>query len=111
MEENKLKIYMKSIKANYEATAEYEDGKVIIKSGSRIRKCNKNYNRPKLFQLIRDDCTKVKDYMLVEDITFNSPSTAASFVADTSKNGLIYWRDKNNTKLKEILGGKKSGKK
>ena len=42
---------------------------------------------------------------VLEDLVFNSASMASQFVTDTSRNGLLYWRDKNNKKLKEIIGG------
>ena len=42
---------------------------------------------------------------VLRNIEFDSVSMAAQFVADTSRNGLLYWRNKSNKKLKEIIGG------
>ena len=44
---------------------------------------------------------KVKDYKFVEDVEFDSPSTAASVVLGRSCNGLITWKDENNQRLKD----------
>ena len=102
----KVKVYMISKKADYNASAIYEDGKITILKGSKIRKENKNFNRMSLLNTYRND-SKIVDnnYYLLKDITFNSPSTAAQFVGDSSRNGLLYWRDKDNNKLKNIIGG------
>lgn len=102
----KIKIYMISKKADYNATAIYENGKITILKGSKIRKENPNFKRMTLLDNYRKDKTIVdKNYNLLKDVIFNSPSTAAQFVGDSSRNGLLYWRDKNNTKLKNIIGG------
>lgn len=100
----KIKLYMISSKADYNASAVYENGKITIKKGSKIRKENPKFKRMELLDTYRKDKEIVSnDYTLLKDITFNSPSTAAQFVGDSSRNGLIYWRDENNIKLKEIL--------
>lgn len=96
---------MKSNKVGYNAKAIYNNGIITIIKGSSIRKSIKsNFNRTKIVEKYRNnkdivDCNMV----LLTDISFNSPSTAAQFVADTSRNGLLYWRDINNKKLKDLL--------
>lgn len=40
---------------------------------------------------------------LVEDIEFNSASTAANFCLGYSSNGLITWKDESGKTLKKIL--------
>jgi hypothetical protein len=102
----KVIVYMKSLKADYNATAVYEDGKITVIKGSKIRKENPNFKRMKILSDYRIDRTIVdENYILKKNITFNSPSTAAQFVGDSSRNGLIYWRNEENIKLKNIIGG------
>ena len=45
----------------------------------------------------------VVDGHVMEDVVFNSPSTAANFTTGRSTNGLITWKDKDGVKLKELL--------
>ena len=102
----KIKVYMISKIADYNASAIYEDGKITIMKGSKIRKENPNFKRMPLLDNYRKDKKIVdKNYYLLKDLTFNSPSTAAQFVGDSSRNGLLYWRDKDNNKLRNIIGG------
>lgn len=102
----KVKVYMVSKKADYSANALYEDGKITILKGSKIRKENPNFKRMTILDNYRKDRKIVdENYILLKNITFNSPSTAAQFVGDSSRNGLLYWRDENNKKLKDIIGG------
>lgn len=104
-----IKVYMISKKANYNASAIYEDGKITVIKGSKIRKENPNFKRMLILSKYRNDKNIVDgDYILLKDITFNSPSTAAQFVGDSSRNGLIYWRDKDNQKLKSIIKNKEN---
>lgn len=103
-----LILYMKSDKANYNAVGIYNDGKIIVQKGSIIRKNNtsKKYKRSPTIEKLRSDPTLINNSMQVlRNIEFDSVSMAAQFVADTSRNGLLYWRNKSNKKLKEIIGG------
>lgn len=43
-----------------------------------------------------------KDFSLIDNILFGSSSAAASFIAGTSLNGKLYWKDKNGVLLKEL---------
>lgn len=45
----------------------------------------------------------VKDGVVKENVTFKSSSTATNFITGRSTNGLITWKDKNGTKLKELF--------
>lgn len=101
----KVKLYMTSKKADYNASALYENGKITVLKGSKIRQENPNFKRMTILDNYRNDKDIVdNNYVLLKNITFNSPSTAAQFVGDSSRNGLLYWRDKENKKLKNIIG-------
>lgn len=102
----KIDIFMISKKGYYNACGIYDDGKVTVLKGSKIREKNLNFNRMTLLENYRNDKTMVDgNNILKRNIVFNSPSTAAQFVGDSSRNGLLYWRNKENVKLKDIIGG------
>lgn len=42
------------------------------------------------------------DFMLLEDILFNTPSGAAAFVCGSSANGNVEWKTSDGTTLKEL---------
>lgn len=44
----------------------------------------------------------VKENTVIENVKFNSVSTAANFITGTSCNGLLYWKDNNGNNLKKI---------
>ena len=43
--------------------------------------------------------------ILLQDVSFSSPSYAASFVIGRNSNGLIEWKNKDGTSLKELNEG------
>ena len=45
---------------------------------------------------------KIVNNTFTEDVTFNSPSTAASLLVGYAVNGLIMWRNKDGKTMKEI---------
>jgi hypothetical protein len=89
----------------------YEDGKFTILKGSIILKDTKDGNRTSnKFKDMRNDLIKNhakiidgKFAELTQDITFNSPSTASSFVIGYSSNGWIDWKNADNKTMDEII--------
>ena len=53
-------------------------------------------------KLRRKTVKKDNDNCIMEDILFNSPSTAAMFLIGQTANGLILWKNKEGVNLKEI---------
>lgn len=103
----KLKVFMVSKKNYYNASGIYEDGKLTVLKGSKIREKNMNFQRMSLIEDLRNNKNVVDENNIIKkDVIFNSPSTAAQFVGDSSRNGLLYWRNKDNVKLRDIIGGK-----
>lgn len=51
----------------------------------------------------RDNSRISSDGVLQEDVEFNSPSTAASFVVGGSRDGKLVWKTKEGKKLAEIV--------
>ena len=64
---------------------------------------NKNFKRPKSSRELRNNSKLIKSNKLLEDITFNSASTAANFVADAVCNGLRYWKTEKGVSLKDYI--------
>ena len=89
-----LNVYMKSKSGKYNARAIYEDGKIKVLKGSQLKAMtNGNYNRNKQVVAYRNDKKIVgKNLVLLQDVEFNSPSTAAQFIVDSSRNGWKDWK-------------------
>lgn len=103
----KIDVYMIGKRGNYNAKAIYKDGRLTVLEGSKIKEKSKTvYKRNKQALSYREDKTIVNDELvLLKDVTFNSPSTAAQFVVDSSRNGWKDWKDSEKRNLKEILKG------
>lgn len=96
-------------KYNYNATADYIDGLVIVKKGSIINSKvaeSATYKQSKQMCNIRNNENYVSnDFVVLKDIQFKSASSAAEFVCGYSINGMVRWK-KEKKPLIEILGGK-----
>lgn len=103
----KIEIFMIGKRGNYNARAIYDNGKITVLKGSRIKeKSNSDYKRNKQALSYREDKTIVsKDLVLLKDVVFDSPSTASQFIVDSSRNGWKDWKNKDKQNLKEILKG------
>lgn len=88
-----------------EAYGIYEDGKITVKKGSRIKKDSdsvmKGYGDAKRARA--DNSVVDENGVVLKDITFNSASMAAVFVMGTSTNGLKVWKTEKNEKLEEVI--------
>lgn len=103
-----VKIYLKAKNGNYDATANYEDGKIIIQKGSKIQLDFADHIRGgKTAKKFREN----KEYVdntgtVIKNCEFNSPSTAAQFVTGRSTNGHIAWKVDKKTSLKKYIESK-----
>lgn len=100
-----MQIFIKRRDGRAYAVGEYNDGKVVVKKGSRIYldslSSMKGFQKAELARKnneIVDGNGNVK-----KDIEFNSPSMAAAFVLGQSTNGYLSWKDSNKTTLKELI--------
>ena len=75
---------------SYEARMEVKNGSYILLKGSRIKRSGGASLRKKL-QQIRNSPIYIKDYVVIQDIYFGSPSSAADIVTGSSTNGWIFW--------------------
>ncbi len=89
----------------YEATAIYVDGNVKVKKGSRINIHHGKGFKPSAVVKEKMNDTELvgKDGVLLKDVTFSSLSTAASFVAGRTSNGMITWKTSDGKYVRESL--------
>lgn len=101
----KMIIKMKSFKnKDYNAVADYVDGKVNILAGSKISKCVSPLLAPKGTAIkLRNNSELVKDGVLVKDCLFNSLSTAAQFITGNITNGKTRWYLEDGRTMKKYL--------
>ena len=102
-----MKVILKSKHDLHYATGIYDNGGVTVLSGSRI---NQTDSFPQMAESLKDmrcDPQIVDDKgVLIKDVSFNSPSTAAQFVTGRSVNGYIAWRPDDKMSLKEYISKK-----
>ena len=100
-----MKIYLKSKHGLYDAEAEYKDGIIIVKKGSKIQLDFAEHIRGgKTAKKYREDKEYVnQEGIVVRDCEFTSASTAAQFVTGRSTNGLVAWKVKDKVSLKNFL--------
>lgn len=100
-----MKIYLKGRNGVYDATAEYEDGKITVLKGSKIQMDFAEHIRGgRLAKKFRENNEYVDgNGVVIKDCEFNSASTAAQFVSGRSTNGLVAWKVEKKTSLKDYL--------
>lgn len=101
-----MKVYLNSIKKNIKATGEFNKNtkEIIVIKDSLVSESigySEKFRGAKSIEKYRKG--KIKNNILLEDIKFKSPSTAANFVTGRSTNGLIAWKNKDGKTIKEIL--------
>ena len=101
-----MKLYTKARDGLlYEATAIYENGTVVVKQGSKINRTNAaGFKANKIIANLRADNSLFEnECILNQDVSFNSLSTAASFVTGRTANGMIVWKTENGKYVKFTL--------
>lgn len=92
---------------NVQATGEFFPAKktFVVKKGSKISESISHSEKFRGARSIEKNRLQyVANRIVVADVVFKSPSTAANFVTGCSTNGLTTWKDENGVSLKEILG-------
>ena len=91
----------------YYATAEYSDGTITVLANSKINlNHGENFKKAGRFSELLNNKALVDEYgVLKEDISFQSLSTAASFVTGRIANGMIVWKTEDNQYVRNILKG------
>lgn len=101
----KLNLHSVSKDGLYDAKAIYEDGVVTVQKGSRINTHSGSGFKPslKVKAKLEDTSLYGKDGVLVKDVSFDTLSTAASFVTGRTSNGLITWKTPDGKYVRETL--------
>lgn len=89
----------------FEAKAVYKDGKVTVLKGSRINLGFSSAFKPTnlVMQAIKNPKIVGNDGIVKEDITFESLSTAATFVTGRVSNGMIVWKTSDGKYVRYTL--------
>lgn len=97
-----IKVYAKGRSDAYEAFGVFDGKKLTVKKGSRISEKKSDKIQPIVTSLRNDTSVVSSEYILLKDVTFRSPSTAASFVSGTITNGMIRWKNDKGKTLKSL---------
>lgn len=101
-----MKIYaLARDKKLYDAKAEYEEGIVVVKKGSKINNINREKFKPsdKIMKLRTDNSLVDEIGILQEDVMFKSLSAAATFVTGRIANGVILWKNEQHQSIKKLI--------
>ena len=100
----KYELYLKSRNGMYDAIGIFDGENFVVKKNSKIKVLsNSKYEKNKTAEIYRNDDKYVKNGILIKDVEFKSPSTAAQFVVNQSINGYKAWKNKEGICLKEII--------
>ena len=99
-----MKLILKSKQKAHYAEATYDENQTIVLKGSRINPVDSFPGMSETIKGLRGDNTIVSDDgLLLKDLPFKSPSSAAQFVTGRSVNGYIAWRPDDKMSLKAYL--------
>lgn len=101
----KVKVYLISKSDSYNAVAVYENGKVTVKQGAKLRMPFANHVRGgQTAKKYRENPDFVNENgVTIKNCEFLSPSTAAQFVMGSSVNGWKAWHVDKKTTLKQYV--------
>lgn len=97
-----MKVYTKGRNGAYDALGIFDGKNLTVLKGSRIAEKTSGKIQPIVAKLRGDISVVSKEYILLKDICFRSPSTAASFVSGTISNGMIKWKNESGIALKSL---------
>lgn len=87
------RIYRTNAKGTYDP----DTGELTVIKGSIVSETVKQFQKTSLINKLREQYTD-ENGVLLQSITFDNPSLAASFVSGYSSNGLLTWHiDKHRT--------------
>ena len=102
-----MKFYLKNRKGTFNAIADYNEKtkKFIVLKGSHVNKhiCNSpKFRGANTVAKLREEYVNID--VVIKEVEFKSPSTAANFVTGSSTNGCIAWKDEHNNTFNDIFG-------
>lgn len=92
-------------RSGIKATGMQIGDKFWVLKGSQISPSVAYYLSDGYLKIRKEHEGDIKDGILLRDISFSSPSSAAVFVLGKSSNGLVDWKSKDNITLKKINEG------
>ncbi len=101
-----MKLFLKKRKTGVDANADYdiENGLFTVLKGSVTSDTVSTAPTFRSANSVRKLREKyVKDNIVIQNVIFNSSSSAANFVTGRSTNGLDKWVDEAGTPLKELI--------
>lgn len=99
-----VRVVLNSKSGSHQADGAFDGTCVTVKKGSKICLTDSYADMSLKVKSKRHDCELVGDDGIVkQDITFESPTSAAQFVTGRSVNGYVAWRPENKMSLKEYL--------
>ena len=97
-----MKVILKSKKDTHYAVGEYDGQRVTILPDSKINTTLSYAAMSEKIKLIRNNPEYVSaEGIILKEIEFGSPSTAAQFVTGRSVNGYISWRIDDKISLED----------
>lgn len=88
----------------YKAVCKWSEEGFLLLKGSKVS-CQFSSGCPESVKILRNKYADFisDDYVVTENILFSSSSAAAKFVAGSSINGKLYWKDQNGILLRDLL--------
>lgn len=105
-------VFLNSTRIGVAAVGEYnpETKELLVLAGSVL---SSDVSKSPTFRgaksIVKQREGIIENNLLLRDVSFTSPSTAANFVTGRSANGLIAWKDSQNRTLKELFSSKEVG--
>ena len=99
-----LKVFYKGRIYRTRASGEYDTDtkEVKVYKGSVVSNSIAQFKGAETIKRLRDQYINTEG-VLLQDVTFKSPSQAAKFVSGFSTNGLLSWHVENHKVLKTVL--------
>ena len=87
---------------NYYAQGSYDGKTFTLFKGAKIRESIASASEKKVLPLRKRNRSKIKNFVTIEDIQFNSPSSAAYFVVGAMVNGRQRWKNKKGQSINDL---------
>ncbi len=99
-----MKIFLKGRENQFDATATLENGIVTVLKGSRVKNSFSEKIASKALEARKN--VKMDNFVIKENVSFDSASTAGAFVTGNSTNGLRAWKNSDGKELGTVFSGK-----
>ena len=97
-----MKIKLFALGRRYDVQGRYDGTSLIVLKGSRVS--GVTIYGSQRDTLIKNNCARDgNDFVLVKDVAFHAPTTAANFCTGRSVNGWDFWKDSSKRPLKALV--------